>query len=86
MNVIDGEAGAWRDVKTTADSIHFHITVDLTALRERVLESFSGLVILALLNVPRIRRGPLFAPVGLPYVFAAIATSADETKFYKCVQ
>jgi len=86
MNIIDREADAWRDVKTTTDSINFHITVDLTALREGMLEFIHGLVILTLFNFSWIRRGPLFLSVGLPHILAGVATSADKTKFYRYVQ
>lgn len=84
MNVIDWETGAWRNVKTTTDSIHFHITVDLTALREGMLEFIHGFIILTLFNLSRIRWSPLFSSIGLPYILAGIATSVKKWNFMKC--
>lgn len=65
-------------MKTTTNSIHFHITVDLTALREGMLKFLHGLVILTLFNVSWIGWSPLLASIGLPYVFTGVATSATN--------
>lgn len=78
MNVIHGEALAWRDMKTPTDSIHFHVTVDLAALRESVFELFHGLVVLALLDTSWIRRRPFFKPVGFSHFLAGVTASINK--------
>jgi len=83
MTVINRKADAWCDMKTATDSIHFHITVDLTALCEGMFEFLYGLVILTLFNIRWFWWSPLFTSIGLPYILAGIAASVDKMKFYK---
>lgn len=83
MTVIHGEAVARRNVKTATDSVHFHITIYLAALREGMFDFLYGFVVLTLFNISRVWRGPLFESIGLSYFLASVATSANKIEFYR---
>jgi len=86
MNVIHGEAVTRRDMETSTNSIHFHITIDLTALGKGVFNFLHGFVILTLLDVGGFRRCPFFQPVSFPYFLAGVTTSANKIQSCSCVQ
>lgn len=75
--MVDRITVARRDMETTADSIHFHVTVDLAALCEGVFELVEGLVILTLLNFIHVRRGPRFDSIGLLHFLTGITTTVQ---------
>jgi len=86
MNMIHGEAVTRRDMETSTDSIHFHVTIDLAALGKGMFDFLHGLVILTLLDVGGFRGCPFFQPVSFPYFLAGVTTSESKIQSCNCVQ
>lgn len=77
MKVVYGKTLPRSDMKTSANSVDFHVTVNLTSFCESVFLLFQQRVVLALLELTQIVNRPSPLLVSFLHFCASVAASAQ---------